>query len=58
MSIPEGKFTDEDGNTNALTTGIADGDNASTQTPPVLRLTRGRGGGSVSQRFNVRVINQ
>lgn len=24
--------------------------------PPVLRLTRGRGGGSVSQRFNVRVI--
>jgi hypothetical protein len=26
--------------------------------PPVIRLTRGRGGGSVSQRFNVRVINR
>lgn len=24
--------------------------------PPVLRLTRGRGGGSVSQRFNIKVI--
>jgi hypothetical protein len=54
MSIPEGKFTDENGNTNALTTGIADGDNSSTQVPPWTSIRRRLTGGSAAS-FPVRI---
>ena len=54
MSIPEGKFTDENGNTNALTTGITDGDNSSTQVPPSTSIRRRLTGGSAAS-FSMRI---
>jgi hypothetical protein len=54
MSIPEGKFTDENGNTNALTTGIADGNNSSTRVPPSTSIRRRLTGGSAAS-FSMRI---
>ena len=60
VTIAEGWLADENGNTTAAFSGIDDVDNSSTQTPPstTLFLTRGRGGGSVSSKTTVRVINR
>jgi hypothetical protein len=60
VTIGEGWLADENGNTTAAFSGIDDVDNSSTQTPPstTLFLTRGRGGGSVSSKSTVRVINR
>jgi hypothetical protein len=54
VTIGEGWLTDENGNTNALTTGIADGNNSSTRVPPSTSIRRRLTGGSAAS-FSMRI---